>query len=196
MPLKIITAQMIFILCLAILAIASTSNAQAPSIVIRSPTDGETFDNTTIEVFVDVFNANLVNSGGEPNGNEGHFQVLMAGNSESGTQTHYIFTNLAPGQHIISAELLRNDNTEFDPPVIATAMITLAGATVSQPAAEQTTASGGGGEFLIIAMIGVILVVGVLIYMAISKRRKKSEEEPKDDEESRIERALEEARGQ
>jgi plastocyanin len=128
-----------------------------PNLVIASPRDGDTLPAGDITVTIGVTNFNIVDKQGQANvSHEGHVHYYLdvdapttAGKPAipaSGTWAHvasttYTFTNVAPGMHNISVELVNNDHTPLDPPVVAKIMINVAAPTTTSSTTTTTTST-------------------------------------------------------
>jgi glucose/arabinose dehydrogenase len=110
--------------------------AGTPQITIISPTDEETISSSNVTVLVQVQNFNLVDKLGQANvPGEGHIHyfvdvappttpgqiaVTAPGTYVPTSGTSYTWTNLTPGMHNFSVELVNNDHTPILPPVVKT----------------------------------------------------------------------------
>jgi len=115
------------------------ANAAAPTISIVSPTNGATLSAGDIPVTVSVSNFAVVDKQGQANvSSEGHVHFYLDVSAPTtpgqpavpagGTWAHvsglsYTFTNVAPGTHTITVQLVNNDHTPVVP--LATASITI-----------------------------------------------------------------------
>jgi plastocyanin len=114
--------------------------AAAPAINITSPT-GNIFQIGDVTVTVQVSGFNLVDKIGQANAaGEGHINYFMdvnapttsgqpattaAGTYAATAATSYTWHNVGGGSHTFSAELVNNDNTPLEPPVVASASVTV-----------------------------------------------------------------------
>lgn len=112
-----------------------------PSVVITTPEDGSTIPAGDVTVSVQVSNFNVVDKQGQANvPNEGHLHYFLDVDAPttpgqpaipaSGVWAHvadttYTFGNVAAGTHTISVELVNNDHTPLNPPVVAKVTITV-----------------------------------------------------------------------
>ncbi len=126
-----------------------------PNLVIASPRDGDTLPAGDITVTASVTNFNIVDKQGEANvQREGHLHYYLDVDAPTtagqpaipagGTWAHvasttYTFTNVAPGMHSISVELVNNDHTPLDPPVVARIMISVVAPTTSSTTSTTTS---------------------------------------------------------
>ncbi len=119
----------------------TVGSAAAPSLVITSPTEGATITGTSVTVDVVVQNFQLVaNYGGTNVAGQGHIHYFMdvkapttpgvpaiptTGQWINTINTSYTWTNVAPGHHNFSAELVNNDHTPLVPPVVYEVNVTV-----------------------------------------------------------------------
>ena len=114
-----------------------------PHVVITQPRDGITVPAGNIMVSVQISNFNLANKQlGQANvSHEGHIHYFLdvapppaqgqpaippSGSVWAATaNTTYTFTNVTSGTHTISVELVNNDHTPLDPPVVSSVAITV-----------------------------------------------------------------------
>ncbi len=115
-------------------------DATAPGLVI-TPLDGATIDAGDIQVSAMGLNFTPVEKQGQANAaGEGHFHYFMdveppttpgvpaiptSGNWAQTADTTYTFSDVTPGVHTFSVELVNNDHTPIVPPVVATATVTV-----------------------------------------------------------------------
>jgi hypothetical protein len=106
----------------------------APGIVITHPTDGDTVSAGALQVNVDVSNFILVDKLGKANApGEGHIHYFLdiaapttpgqpaipaSGTWAATPSSSYSFENVSVGTHTIAVELVNNDHTPLDPPVV------------------------------------------------------------------------------
>jgi hypothetical protein len=121
-------------------AVAADLGFGAPSIKIVSPNDKATIPagNVTVNVKVDDFN--LANKLGAANvDGQGHIHYFMdvpvpttldkpaitaAGTYYPTANTSYTWTNVMPGMHNFTVELVNNDHTPLNPPKYTTINVT------------------------------------------------------------------------
>jgi hypothetical protein len=128
----------------AILSKTNPTETHAPSINILIPRDDPSAvgisGSGNCPVMVEVSNFKLVDKPGEPNvAGEGHIHyfldvdpptepgkpaVTAAGTYGDTADTVYWWTDIGKGPHTFSVELVNNDHTPLNPPVIAQARIT------------------------------------------------------------------------
>jgi plastocyanin len=106
-----------------------------PNLVIATPRDGNTLPTGDITVTTQISNFNVVNKQGEANvSHEGHLHFYLDVDAPTTpnqpaippagsvwaqvADTTYTFTNITQGTHSISVELVNNDHTPLDPPVV------------------------------------------------------------------------------
>ena len=126
-----------------------------PSVAITMPRDGTDVPAGDVNVSVQVSNFNLADKLGQANvSHEGHIHYFLdvtppttqgqpaippAGSVWVATaNTTYTFKNVAPGTHTISVELVNNDHTPLDPPVVTSVTITAQATTPTPPANSVT----------------------------------------------------------
>jgi hypothetical protein len=117
-------------------ACSSAPAPTGPSIEITSPVDGSTISAGAIHLDAFVSNFTLANKVGQANfPDEGHINYYLdvAAPTTQGQPaipltgsvwaaapiSSYIFDNISVGTHTIYAELVNNDNTPLNPPVVA-----------------------------------------------------------------------------
>jgi hypothetical protein len=113
-----------------------------PSLEIASPEDGDTVDGDSVTVEVDVQDFDVVDKLGEENvDGEGHIHYYLdvddvptaagepaitdEGESAQTDDTSHTFDNLEPGEHTIAVQLVNNDHTPLEPPVVEEVTITV-----------------------------------------------------------------------
>ena len=141
---------LLILLVAASAAFAGCSSSPAPSspaIAITSPVNGATVTGSSIPVTVQVSNFNVVDKQGQASvAGEGHVHFYLdvsqvpsdpskpaipasaqaAWAHISGTS--YTFTNVSPGMHTITVQLVNNDHTPVVPLVTQSVMVTAAAA--------------------------------------------------------------------
>jgi len=124
------------------------------SLAILSPRDGASVPSGNVTVDIQVSNFNIVDKQGQANvSHDGHVHYYLDVEAPttpgqpaipaSGIWAHvaastYTFTNVAAGTHTISVELVNNDHTPLEPPVVARITINVQSASTPTP---TTTAS-------------------------------------------------------
>jgi photosystem II stability/assembly factor-like uncharacterized protein len=132
------------------------SPAPTPGAVITSPQNGASIHQIgDVTVSVEVANFNLVDKLGEANEpREGHIHYFLdvevpttpgkpattaPGTFVATPETSYTWKNVGPGAHILSVELVNNDHTPLEPPVVASVMVNVKGAaptlSITEPSA-------------------------------------------------------------
>jgi plastocyanin len=117
----------------------------SPTLKIVTPAEGAMISGGNVTISVSVTNFNLVNKLGQPNvAGEGHLHYFMdvtpptapgvpaitaVGTYVPTTATSYTWTNVTPGMHMFSVELVNNDHTPLVPPVVAFVNVTTMAAT-------------------------------------------------------------------
>ena len=128
---------------------APAAAAPPPAISITSPPNGASLPAGNITVSTSVSNFNVVNKQGQANvAGEGHlhFYLDVAAPTipnqpavpASGVWAHvsgttYTFTNVSPGTHTITAQLVNNDHTPVIPPITDSITINVTPGSSSNP---------------------------------------------------------------
>jgi plastocyanin len=142
--------------------VASPSAVATPSVIINAPVDGAVFTSSRITVNIQVSKFFLGTVSGEPvSPGEGHVIYYLdttpptpagepatttPGTYQALANTTFSWSILSSGIHTLAVELVNNDDTPLDPPVIAQVSITvqLPGSTpvtVSTPSATATSSA-------------------------------------------------------
>ena len=106
------------------------ASAQSPELNVSTPAEGSSVDGTDVTVTFSVTGLTLVEStvpleraGQQPEANrlgEGHVHLML----DLGpivvwsTTEPYTFTNVPPGEHQLMVELVNNDHSSLNPPVV------------------------------------------------------------------------------
>jgi plastocyanin len=156
------------LLAIIVLAGCTSSNYQAPTLTISQPQSGTTLQSSSVTVKVQVTNFDLVNKlGGSNVAGEGHIHYFLdydapttpnqpatppSGSNVKWTatpNTSYTFTNVSSGSHKVSVELVNNDHSPLNPPVVATVSFNVQGnvsqnpqITITQPTSGQSLPAG------------------------------------------------------
>jgi len=112
-----------------------------PAVKITSPLDGDKLAAGDLTVIAEVTNFNIVDKQGQANvAGQGHLHFYLDVDAPttqgqpaipaSGTWVHvsdnnYTFAKVAPGAHTISIELVNNDHTPLNPPVVQKITVTV-----------------------------------------------------------------------
>ena len=147
---RIMTASLLT-LGLLIMVACSPTPTPTPTLSIALPANGANVPQGDITINAQVTNFNVVDKQGQASvAGEGHlhFYLDVAAPTTPGqpaipvsgvwahiSGTTYTFTNVAAGTHTISVELVNNNHTPLNPPVVAIVAITV------------TAPSGGGGGY-------------------------------------------------
>jgi glucose/arabinose dehydrogenase/plastocyanin len=148
---------LILIGVLAAIAGCATSQPPSPMVSIVSPRDGSTVPAGSVAVTVQVSNFNIVDRQGQASvAGEGHVHFYMDIGTVPQTPgqpaiptdknvewahvsgTSYTFTNVAPGTHTITVQLVNNDHTPLIPLAVATTAVTVASAVTTTPSVDLT----------------------------------------------------------
>lgn len=149
--------------------------AQSPSLEVTAPAEGSTVDGTDVTVTFSVTGIAIVQSsvpleqaGQQPEANrpgEGHVHLMLDLGSIVvwSTTDPYTFTNVPPGEHQLMVELVNNDHSSLNPPVVQQIRFrTSAGQVMpntGEPALDSTPAYAGA-----LALVGVaVLGAGLLL---------------------------------
>jgi hypothetical protein len=158
---KLLTVVLFLILSASLLACSSGPLA-ATTIKIVRPQDGSTIPTGPVTVAVDVTNFTLIDKLGqkkEPGQGHIHYYIDVQAPTTAGQPAvtangtwfstpdlEYTWPNVGPGQHTFSAELVNNDSTPLDPPVVfkvtATTAIMSPGISIISPA-DGSSVQGG-----------------------------------------------------
>ena len=141
----------------ATLAILVIPEIGPPGLVIVSPRDGAILPAGDIVVTAQAANFNLVDKLGQTNvPREGHLHyfldveapttlgkpaVTAPGTYAATAATSYTWPKVAQGMHTLSVELINNDHTPLDPPVVAKIMVTVNGPTPTTTSTTQSTSA-------------------------------------------------------
>jgi len=115
-------------------------NSTSPAVKIVSPTTGTSIAAGDLAVTAEAVNFNLVDKIGQANTpGEGHLIYYLdtappatagqpattdSSSPAASSQTTYTWKNVAPGTHTLSVQLVNNDNTPLEKPVVQTVTIT------------------------------------------------------------------------
>lgn len=122
--------RIVIVLAGLLLATAGVASAQSPGLEVSTPTNGSTVDGTDVTVTFSVTGITLIQStvpleqaGLQPEANrpgEGHVHFMLDLNPLVvwGTADPYTFTNVPPGEHQLMVELVNNDHSSLNPPVV------------------------------------------------------------------------------
>jgi plastocyanin len=168
MKIKKIPLMPIFgtLLITALFAGCTSTNYQTPQLTITQPQNGATLSAGNIAITVQVSDFNLVNKLGQANvAGEGHIHYFLdvtppttpnkpattaPGTYVATTEKTNTWTNVAAGIHTFSAELVNNDHTPLNPPIVSTITVTVQGSSpggspvisIMQPSAGASLPAG------------------------------------------------------
>ena len=133
----------------------TTTTMVAPTLTITSPADGASLPAGSITVNIQANNFSVVDKQGQANiSGQGHVHYFLDVDAPTtqgqpaipanGVWTHvaattYTFVNVAPGTHSISVELVNNDHTPLNPPVVRKISINVISATTTTTTTAVTT---------------------------------------------------------
>jgi len=138
-PRKKILMSIALVTIIAVLCTGCVTNP--PELAITSPTDNAVINGSSVTVTVQVMNFNLVDKLGQANvAGEGHIHYFLdavppteqgqpaitsPGTYVPTTNTTYTWQNVAIGEHTLGVELVNNDHTPLNPPVVSVIRVTL-----------------------------------------------------------------------
>jgi plastocyanin len=119
----------------------SAENIGTPKIVIKDPVEGSEVAPGNVTISVEIMNFLLADKFGQKNvPGEGHIHYYMdavvptepgkpaisaPGTYAPSPNTSHTWDDVAPGRHNLSVQLVNNDHTPLDPPVVSTVNITV-----------------------------------------------------------------------
>ena len=109
---------------LTVLACADPESTQAPTLAFLAPTDGEVVPAGTVAVSLLVEDFRLVTPVHSEGAPEGYVQLRVDGADLLRTGATQAEVDLAPGEHVVEAELRYEDGDALEPAVIATVGVT------------------------------------------------------------------------
>jgi plastocyanin len=131
-----------------------------PGMVILSPRDNAIVQGSDVNISVQASNFNLVDKLGQTVvQREGHLHYFMdveaptapgqpavtaAGTYAATATDSYTWKNVAAGTHTFSVELINNDHTPLNPPVVSKITVSVTGAAPATTSPPATTAASGG----------------------------------------------------
>ncbi|HEX7475420.1 MAG TPA: cupredoxin domain-containing protein [Dehalococcoidales bacterium] len=146
-----------------------------PQAVILSPRDNAVINGNSITVEVQAANFNVVDKLGQANSpREGHIHyfidvdapttagqpaVTAQGTYAASPDASYTWQNVSSGMHSLSIELVNNDHSPLDPPVVSKIMVMVVGPAISPsptatatptPTATGTATPTGSGQAITI----------------------------------------------
>lgn len=150
---------MLPIVVLAVLVLpactAQMENNSMPQITITSPKDGDSLPAGNVTVMVNVTNFDLVNKLGKSNvPGEGHIHfyldvpiprtagkpaVTAVGTFAPTSNTTFVWKNVTPGKHNLSAQLANNDHTPLIPLAYSTVNVTVAAQSLKTMSVQNVT---------------------------------------------------------
>lgn len=117
-------------------------SSAAPAVDITAPADGATVPAGDVTVTVEASNFEVVDRlNADPAPGEGHVHFYMdvdqipttpgqpavsaQGTYHASATTSYTWTDVAPGEHTFAVQLVNNNHTPLDPPVVAEVTVTV-----------------------------------------------------------------------
>lgn len=98
---------------------APAKNVAPPTIVLDTPTDGAVVPSGSVPIAVTTTNLEFVMPSNTNVAGQGHVHFTLDDEPfEMSTDPEYTLENVAPGEHRLKAELVQNDTSSFDPPVL------------------------------------------------------------------------------
>ncbi len=144
-------------------ATPTPAGTTTPTVTITSPANGADIGGGDIPVTIRVQGLSIVDKQGQANvPGEGHvhYYLDMAQIPSDPTKpavpsganavwahvaaTSYTFTNVPPGMHTVTVQLVNNDHTPLVPLVSASVMVTVTGQSTTTPQPTATTGPSGG----------------------------------------------------
>lgn len=96
----------------------SNAPATPPTVSLTAPTAGETLPAGTITAAVETTGLKFVMPNNEPVAGEGHVHFTLDDRPEvMSVEKSAEIADVEPGPHTLTAELVQNDTSPFDPPV-------------------------------------------------------------------------------
>jgi hypothetical protein len=167
--------RLVLIVAGLLLGSIGMSSAQSPGLEVTAPTEGSSVDGTNVTVAFTVTGISIIESpvpleqaGLQPEANrpgEGHLHLMLDLGSLVvwSTTEPYTFTNVPPGEHQLMVEIVQNDHSSLDPPVVQQIRFrTSAGQVMpntGEPALGATTAYAGILALFGLAILGAGLVL-------------------------------------
>jgi len=161
----------IIVIIAAFASMMGGTKSNGPALSIQSPTSGGSVAGPNITVTISVQNFNIVNRFGQASvAGEGHVHYFMdvtppttpnieafthPGIYAASVNTSYVWTNVTPGAHTFSAELVNNNHTSLQPAVAVSVSITV----LSPPAPQLQIISPAAGA----SVIGPNVTVSVAV---------------------------------
>lgn len=117
----------------------------APQVYIDSPAGGSTLHSHSVELELSwqnfIMDPNAI--GGKPAPGKGHYHVLVDGEYyDYGTSDVALVSDLSEGTHLLTVELVNNDHSELDQPVVDNVLVTVAagspGISITSPDKQDT----------------------------------------------------------
>ncbi|WP_076003465.1 InlB B-repeat-containing protein [Dehalogenimonas formicexedens] len=164
----------------------------SPILAINTPSGGTSTAQGTVTVTASVGNLKLLT--GERSNVPGEGRIIYyldvsipiiqgksaltaPGTYAEGTSESYIWDNLAPGSHTLGIQLIQNDGTPFDPPVVSTISINVLAPSISTSAPEVPnlsipglSAAGSTGSFNPLLLSALLLPATVMMIFMLSRR--------------------------
>lgn len=157
--LAVVVVIIVIIAAFALMMGGTKSNG--PAVSILSPTSGSSVAGPNITVTISVQNFNIVNKFGQTSvAGEGHVHYFMdvtppttpnveaftdPGTYAASVNTSFVWTNVTPGAHSFSAELVNNNHIPLQPAVVVSVNITV----LSPPAPQLQITSPIAGASVI-----------------------------------------------
>ena len=151
-----------------LLASFGVSSAQSPGLNVSTPVEGSSVDGTDVKVTFSVTGFSIVPStvpleqaGQHPEANrpgEGHVHFML----DLGpivvwtTADPYTFTNVPPGEHQLMVEIVNNDHSSLNPPVVRQVRFRTS-------ASQVMPNTGGAGNASTPAYAGLLALAGLAI---------------------------------
>ncbi|XUX00696.1 MAG: InlB B-repeat-containing protein [Dehalogenimonas sp.] len=174
-------------------ALFSREPVQVPPVLkINTPITGTSFDLGSVTLSASIGNLKLTT--GEHSNVPGEGRVIYyldvsipivqgvsaltaPGTYAEGTSESFTWINLAPGPHTLGIQLVQNDGTPFNPPIVAVTTVNIiAPPTSTTPQSPNIVIPGGSspgssGGFNPVIIAGLLLPVSIMVIFLMSRRR-------------------------
>jgi len=105
---------------------STSAAAVAPTLKVLAPVDAATVKGADVSVKVETTGLKFVMPSNTLVPGEGHVHFILDDQPlEMSTSPEYVFKGVAAGEHTLEAQLVQNDTTPFDPPVVQTVTFTV-----------------------------------------------------------------------
>ncbi|HEX9092894.1 MAG TPA: hypothetical protein VF902_02825 [Coriobacteriia bacterium] len=95
-----------------------SQSATPPTVTLVEPAEGASVASGDVRVVVETTGLKFVNPSNTVVAGEGHVHFTLDDKPfQMSTSPEYVMKAVAPGPHVLKAELVQNDTRSFDPPV-------------------------------------------------------------------------------